>query len=62
MNIKIEAITNGVEVINEFITPQLKSKGITINTSDEIKVFVHSEKAGKEVEVPADKVRFVFNR
>ena len=61
MNIKIEAATNGQEVINEYIIPLLEAKGIKINAQEGFKVLVTNSQ-GKEVELSPEKVRFVFNK
>lgn len=61
MNIKIEAVTTGQEVINEYIIPLLEGKGIKINAEEGFKVLVTNSQ-GKDVELSPDKVKFVFNR
>jgi hypothetical protein len=61
MNIKIQAVTNGEEVINEFILPQLATQNIKA-IQDDIKVLVWSEKSQKFIDFKAKDIKFEFNR
>lgn len=59
MKIKIEVTLLGEEILEKFIL-SLKETGI-ISLPEECKIFVFSDKAGKEVEISPDKLKIVFN-
>lgn len=64
MKVNIQCELFGDEIIKEYFSNKIKNEGIVINEGDTspYKVFVHSEKTDKWVEVSQDKIKFVFNR
>lgn len=60
MKLKIEANVTGDEIVNEYILPNVKSKGVD-GTVENVKVQVQN-KNNEWVDVTPSKVRFIFNK
>ncbi len=66
MKLNINAVLDGSDILEDFIK-QLKDKKIEVarhgdtNLPLNIKILVFSDKAGKEIEIAPDKLKFIFN-
>ena len=59
MKLSINAILEGSEAVQDFYK-QLKDKGVDLSLED-IKILV-TNKAGAEIELSADKLKFIVNK
>ena len=60
MKIKINAVLMGEEIVQGYIIPQLEANNIKFDANC-LKIYVVNSK-GADVEVGADKIKFVFDK
>lgn len=61
MKIKIQSEFLGEDIVQAFAA-KLVENGVTPALFENMKIFVFSDKAGKEVEVAVDKIKVVFTK
>lgn len=61
MELKINAVLSGTEVVTDYLLPLLKSKGVEGDLTN-VKVVVFSKKAEKDIEVQLADIKFVFDK